>query len=700
MDFWVFVAAAGAGCLTKYLKNPTNDREMPSDLCSGYQDPESEKFPFPRLARRKKFTRDASNSMERLEFVGRESLDTSSAAEEASRSRVYDPKGEGNSEECNVLSISTLPTEMSSSRTYTGNENESDAGCSACSGSNDMLAGPFEGDIVTYRGFPKNKNLHRSSYTCGRLVKPLSSLESCLMAQLYNHHAEMEDYWHSSRQSPTCPTVRPLLVTDGSHIISQLSDGFSGVQSVTEVDKLQKKANSEKNRSVIGVPPLPTLASLHFRKQMQSKSGKDKRLGGSIRMFTRKRLSTEHGSLHGTILFCLGISIGMMSSIIANRKEVDKLKELLKQTENLVQDLHEELEMKDSLTVKELASENCESQDTHNDSLRDTAPTPFSLEHSVIDRRVFTKESYSPKVGETPDSMSKIEAELEAELERLGLNMSASRLERRLPSAEIEDLGANFAQGELRTGVDCGQLVAKEDANKSSGTSTTHTANYAVSPTELTLRLHEVIQSRLEKRIQELELALENSQRKVRVMESAHKSYRSQKFINDKLACSFHGTPVHGECNAVALPQPLIMNLAGEALSAYDEAYEELMKFDSSEEDSPTVLYEIKHRELSKIINQDELLGQDTEENGFIHKLMLNGQDESGELFSREVKATNGHFSRYQEIDSFGMVGDESSDADDEKEKLLIRQIVERTKKGSPVVLKAQTLLFSDDNDD
>lgn len=126
-----------------------------------------------------------------------------------------------------------------------------------------------------------------------------------------------------------------------------------------------------------------------------------------------------------------------MSSIIANQKEVDKLKELLKQTENLVQDLHEELEMKDSLTVKELASENCESQGTHNDSLRDTAPTPFSLEHSVIDRRVFTKESYSPKVGETPDSMSKIEAELEAELERLGLNMSASRLERRLPSAEV-----------------------------------------------------------------------------------------------------------------------------------------------------------------------------------------------------------------------------------------------------------------------
>ncbi|KAF8037406.1 hypothetical protein BT93_B0339 [Corymbia citriodora subsp. variegata] len=698
MDFWVFVAAAGAGCLTKYLKNTSNDREMLSDLCSTYGDPESKNYLSRRLARGKKLARDASNSMERLEFVGRESVDTSSAAEEASRSRVCDPKSERNSE-CDVLSISTLPTAMSSSRTYTRNENESDAGCSACSGSNDMLAGPFEGDIVTYRGFAKTKNLHRSRYTCGRLVKPLSSLESCLMAQLYNHYAEMEDYWHSSPQSPTCPTVRPLLVTDGSRIISRLGDGFSGVHSALEV---QKKARSEKNGSVIGVPPLPKLTASHFRVQMQNKSGKDRRFGSSIRMFTGQKLPSERGSLHGAILFCLGISIGIMSSVIANQKEIQKLKELLKQTENLVQDLQEELEMKDSFTVKELASENYESQDTHNDSLRDTAPTPYSLEHSVIDRRVFTKESFSPKVVETPDSMSKIEAELEAELERLGLNMNASRLERRSSSDELEGLGTDFAQGELRTGIDCAQAFGKVDPNESSSASTPCSANHAVSPTELTLRLHEVIQSRLENRIQELELALENSQRKVRLMESAHKCYRSPKFNKRQLASSFHGTPAHGDNDAVAQPQPLIMNLAGEALSAYDEAYEELMKFDSSEEESPSSLYEINHRELSKITNQDEVQGQNTEENGFIQKLMPDGQDISVETFSREVKVkgTNGHLSRYQEIDSFGMVGDESSDADDEKEKLLIRQIVERTKKGSPVILKAQTLLFLDDNDD
>lgn len=265
---------------------------------------------------------------------------------------------------------------------------------------------------------------------------------------------------------------------------------------------------------------------------------------------------------------------------------------------------------------------------------------------------------------------------------------------------QLEDLGPDFAMGELRTDADGAQPFAKEYANESSGTSTTHSANYAVSPTELTLRLHEVIQSRLEKRIQELELALENSQRKVRLMGSAHESYGNPKFVNGQPACSFHGTPVLGECDGVAQPHPLIMNLAGEALSAYDEAYQELMKFDSSEEDSPTSLFEIKHQELSEIVKQDELGGQNTEKNGFTQKLTLDGRDESVDPFSQGVRETNGHFSRYQEIDSFGMAGDESSDADNEKEKLLIRQILERTKKGSPVILKAQTLLFSVDNDD
>lgn len=133
------------------------------------------------------------------------------------------------------------------------------------------------------------------------------------------------------------------------------------------------------------------------------------------------------------MLFCLGISIGIISSFMTNKSEVDKLKELLKQTENLVQDLQEELEMKDSLTVKELADENYGSQDTCDNSITERVQNTFSSEQNIdSSTRYDSGVSYLQKAEESSESMSKIEAELEAELERLGLNMNASTLQRRL----------------------------------------------------------------------------------------------------------------------------------------------------------------------------------------------------------------------------------------------------------------------------
>lgn len=141
-------------------------------------------------------------------------------------------------------------------------------------------------------------------------------------------------------------------------------------------------------------------------------------------------LLPSSGSPEGPVLLCLGISIGIISSFITNKREVDKLKDLLKQTENLVQDLEEELEMKDSVTVKELAKENYESHDTCDHSFFDRAPNSFSPEQNM-DKYDGT-DSYDRKAEEFSESMSKIEAELEAELERLGLNVNTSTTERRL----------------------------------------------------------------------------------------------------------------------------------------------------------------------------------------------------------------------------------------------------------------------------
>lgn len=138
------------------------------------------------------------------------------------------------------------------------------------------------------------------------------------------------------------------------------------------------------------------------------------------------------GSRDGTVLFCIGISIGIISSFITNKSEVDKLRELLKQSENLVQDLQEELEMKDSLTVKELANENNESRHTHDNFISRRAVNEFLTEQCDSSTRDDGEDSHFQKAGENSECISKIEAELEAELERLGLNMNASTPERRL----------------------------------------------------------------------------------------------------------------------------------------------------------------------------------------------------------------------------------------------------------------------------
>lgn len=139
------------------------------------------------------------------------------------------------------------------------------------------------------------------------------------------------------------------------------------------------------------------------------------------------------GSHDGKVLFCLGISIGIISSFIANRREVEKLKDLLKQTENLVQDLQEELEMKDSLTVKELTNENNESFATCDNSIGASMANPFPPVQNTHNLPQHDDQELSDKkTEESTESMSKIEAELEAELERMGLNMNSSSLERRL----------------------------------------------------------------------------------------------------------------------------------------------------------------------------------------------------------------------------------------------------------------------------
>ncbi|KAJ8548020.1 hypothetical protein K7X08_021256 [Anisodus acutangulus] len=223
------------------------------------------------------------------------------------------------------------------------------------------------------------------------------------------------------------------------------------------------------------------------------------------------------GIPNGMALLYMGIITGMMSAIIANRREIEKVKEKLKWTKNLVQELEEEL------TVKEIADDGYENPNSYSPSRSDVEPLSSSSEFQVNEPTTQTSENTNHLSAEKHESMSEIEAELEAELERLEMSLKVERISDFVeldPEDEVD-----VAQGDFK--LDCLNVQSpgsSESDRDTSGTCIAHSkpANYPVSPRELSLRLHEVIESRLEARIKELETALDDSQNRACSLETQH----------------------------------------------------------------------------------------------------------------------------------------------------------------------------------
>lgn len=100
---------------------------------------------------------------------------------------------------------------------------------------------------------------------------------------------------------------------------------------------------------------------------------------------------------------------------------------MLTNTQNLVQDLQEELVMKDSMTVKELKAESQRLENYYS-----------NFEDSVHELHANVLASCPTQEAETETSeLSKIEAELVAELERLELHMDSTLEERKSAFSEV-----------------------------------------------------------------------------------------------------------------------------------------------------------------------------------------------------------------------------------------------------------------------
>lgn len=693
MDLWVVGAAAAAGYIAKYWQNLSKHRASSLELSSGTstcEKPETSSSPFHKLIRRKQaedtltsgrhFSDGGFSDIYHLDGASdTEAPSSSSFGERIVRLRTYD--------DCNVLSMSSLPPGFSVNENLKENED----GNGLNDNMDDNSGNPYTGELDSFHC--SGKNSLRTKHSGSHFVKPFSSLDSCLMAQLYKEHARMEEYVLSALQSPST-IMKPLLITDGTQIISRADRDSLSAQIASDNNRWHKE------EIVCGVPPLPKIGFADHLKKIKSKSGKRHNERSSS---SQKHLQSPNGSHDGTVLFCLGVSIGIISSLMANGREVNQLKEDLKHTQNLVQDLQEELEMKDSLTVKQLTNENNESQDTCDNSFHYRASNPHLLIQNVNDSmNNIGAVSYNENTEQSPESMSKIEAELEAELERLGLNMNPSGPPRRLSElVELDpDSTADFARGELRLDMVNRQAAAQSESNQDArGTSPTCSANYAVSPRELSLHLHEVIQSRLQERVKELETALQNSQRKVHLLESEHKNAQRLFSTTELRYSSGEVSPVV-EGDFSCIDQPLVMNLSREALDAYNEAYEELNKMnESEEEDSLSGDFEDNQAGLH-LFDQRVSWGQNGRANGSFSLSSHNQEKTPNDLHTGPLKSSAEYGAGIEELLYDRISEDENSDCDDEMEKQLIQQIVEKTKKGSPVVLNAQRLLFSvDDNE-
>lgn len=133
-------------------------------------------------------------------------------------------------------------------------------------------------------------------------------------------------------------------------------------------------------------------------------------------------------------LFLIGVTIGILSTAVANKREMDKLNELLQQSKNLVQDLQDEIEMKHSMTMKELVNEKVSIQESDRNTIALEYPTTSMGKLADSEKNRSKEDDQTAKQSEI---MSQIEAELEAELERLELNMKGSTLERIADFVEV-----------------------------------------------------------------------------------------------------------------------------------------------------------------------------------------------------------------------------------------------------------------------
>jgi hypothetical protein len=242
-----------------------------------------------------------------------------------------------------------------------------------------------------------------------------------------------------------------------------------------------------------------------------------------------------------------------------------------------------------------------------------------------------------------------------------------------------QEFVGNIVQGELKVdmiGRDSTDYSTESYHGRDSRESSpdcTHGTNYPVSPRDLSIRLGKVIQHRLENRIKELESALAQKQNQTQLQVMAAERICTD---SESGSSSNQESPLFIQETAL-LAEPYCLNLSGDAL----EAYEEFMRI----ADSPCTTSTNGRPQ----VNEDYLADR-----GLIWGMEEDSARKVKEVPSWEhiLKSVDPNRAHANDADD-----EDETDDDDQDSKVLIQQIVERTKQGSPVLFNAKKLLFSVD---
>lgn len=214
----------------------------------------------------------------------------------------------------------------------------------------------------------------------------------------------------------------------------------------------------------------------------------------------------------GSSSFNLGVGCGLLYLIAVSKNEFAKMMELRTQMEMLLQNVKEELQEKDAL-FKQFESNDTLACSTSDVQLGSNSNSRLSLQlpttsHVLPDSETIMAHDQPLKyTHQHVEGIDELEAELEAELERLQICLDSENPFKHPQQQIIKD-----AATERNRSLWCGEVIDPQDADTE--------VHHGVPPVELERRLHELLEARQEEQIRELEAALECTRHKLHEKET------------------------------------------------------------------------------------------------------------------------------------------------------------------------------------